>query len=329
VLTTTAFTATIVMAPGQSSAPIPALTWLLFLGTSVHVASTGWLFALPEVRTHAARKPVRYLWVQAVLVLGGAMTASVFSSSQLAWFLLPYFGWQFFHFQKQNLGLAALAASAEGSPSMNPTERRVLLAAGLAGILGLVAHPGALQLHGFGGAGALFPLAALLFACSTVTGLVMVTRRAKPDRPRGFCAMYTVALLFSLPIFVFGNPYAAIGGMTVAHGLQYLLLVSLVASGTRRSTTRALRIALLVNIALIGGILLGAASHLHSAEPAERLLFGAYLGVVMAHFVIDAGLWRMRDAFPRSLLTRHVPYLMADAGGIQRAQSADRSLADI
>ena len=29
----------------------------------------------------------------------------------MAWLLLAYFGWQFFHFQKQNLGMAALAAS--------------------------------------------------------------------------------------------------------------------------------------------------------------------------------------------------------------------------
>jgi hypothetical protein len=29
----------------------------------------------------------------------------------------------------------------------------------------------------------------------------------------------------------------------------------------------------------------------------------------MAHFVIDAGLWRLRDPFPRQFLTGRLPYL--------------------
>jgi len=65
----------------------------------------------------------------------------------LEWCLLPYFAWQFFHYQKQNAGLAALAASASRVPSVRPAERRALLVAGGAGIAGLVAHPGLLQLR--------------------------------------------------------------------------------------------------------------------------------------------------------------------------------------
>ncbi|MCW2930448.1 MAG: hypothetical protein JWM19_1410 [Actinomycetia bacterium] len=39
-----------------------------------------------------------------------------------------------------------------------------------------------------------------------------------------------------------------------------------------------------------------------------------YLGVVMAHFVIDAGLWRLRDPFPRRFLASRVPYLLQARG---------------
>ena len=76
---------------------------------------------------------------------------------------------------------------------------------------------------------------------------------------------------------------------------------------------RLTRLALLANIALAGGAVLSAASHLHSAGPAGRLLFGAYLGAVMAHFVIDAGLWRLREQFPRRFLATHLPYLLPGA----------------
>ncbi|MGA3147590.1 MAG: hypothetical protein ABSF33_08950 [Acidimicrobiales bacterium] len=310
-LTIGAMTTAVVLAPRQSATPLRSLAWLLFLGSSVHVASTGWLFTLPEVRGHAATHRTRYVTIPIALVMAAGLVASLLSPKELEWVLLPYFCWQFFHFQKQNLGLSALAASSHGARPLSRSERRALIGAGIAGIVGLVAHPNLLQLHvGSAGTG-LFALAGLLFAVAVTFGLAALLRRPRCDRPTGFCVMYVVALLFSLPVFVFTSPYAAVGGMTVAHGFQYLLLVGLVAAGSGRGSTRALRIARLGNVALVAGALLSGASHLHSSGLLGRFLFGAYLGVVMTHFVIDAGLWRMRDAFPRAFMNSHVPYLMA------------------
>jgi hypothetical protein len=69
--------------------------------------------------------------------------------------------------------------------------------------------------------------------------------------------------------------------------------------------------ALLLNIALLGGLALATASHLHDGTAAARAVYGAYLGVTMAHFVVDAGIWRLRDEFPRQFLTTRLPYLLA------------------
>ncbi len=33
----------------------------------------------------------------------------------------------------------------------------------------------------------------------------------------------------------------------------------------------------------------------------------------MAHFVVDAGLWRMREEFPRAFLRSRLPYLVPAA----------------
>jgi hypothetical protein len=304
-----AFAGAVVLAPPASAAPIRGLAWLLFLGSSVHVAATGWLYTLPDVRAHVTARPLRYVWIPAGLVVTGAVTAAAASPAAMAWLLLAYFAWQFFHFQKQNLGLAALAASIHRVRPLSRAERRALMGAGGAGILGLLAHPGLLQLRVRPGAGELFIVAGLLFAAGAGFGVVALVRRPAADRPAGFCVMYLMALLFSLPIFVFRSPYAAVGGMTIGHGFQYLLLVGLVAAGNRRGTSRWLRLAGFANVALVGGALLSGASHLHGFPPAIRLVFGAYLGVVTAHFVIDAGFWRMRDPFPRAFLARHVPGL--------------------
>jgi hypothetical protein len=245
------------------------------------------------------------------LVLAGALTATLVAPAAFGWLLLPYFGWQFVHFQKQNLGMAALAASSRGLPPLSPVERRALKVAGIAGVASLFARPSLLQLRIDPGLGSVFPFAAVLFAVAVFVGACLLARRSRPARPAGFCVVYLSSLCFSLPVFVFRSPYAAVGGMTIAHGLQYLLLVGLVAAGTQGGTNRYVRLALLANTALIGGLALNVASHLHGGDAAARCLFGAYLGVSMAHFVIDAGLWRLRDTFPRQFLSARVPYLLA------------------
>jgi hypothetical protein len=308
-LTGGAFAVAVALAPPASAAPDRGLAWVLFAGSSVHVASTGWLYTLGDMRSYAASRSLRFLWVPAALVLSGGLAAALLSPARFTYLLLPFFGWQFFHFAKQNLGMVALAASSAGVPSPRAAERRTLLAAGVAGVGGVLAHPALLQLRIDPRLEVLFPVAALVFAAAVVAGVALLVRRPAAQRPTGFSVMYLMALLFSLPVFVFRSPYAAVGGMTVAHGMQYLLLVGLVAAG---SGTRLVRLATLCNVALLGGAALEKASHLHSAVPAERLLFGAYLGAVMAHFVIDAGIWRLRDPFPRAFLARRAPYLVPE-----------------
>jgi len=166
----------------------------------------------------------------------------------------------------------------------------------------------------------------VLFIGAVGSGIVTLAQRPSKERPPAFCTIYLFSLLFSLPVFVFASPYAAVGGMTIAHGFQYLLLVGLVTVGGGRGATRILTLAIWCNLALIGGALLSGASHLHGSGPAFRLLFGAYLGAVMAHFVIDAGLWRLRDPFPRAFMAERVPYLVP---GAVASSAADGSSADI
>ena len=325
-LTLGAFAAAVALAPPASAAPGRGLAWLLFVGSSVHVASTGWLYTLPEVRGYAGQRPARLVALPVALILASAAAAAVLPAAALAWGLLLYYAWQFFHFQKQNLGLAAVAASSRRVASLRPAERRAIMIAGYAGIAGLIAHPGLLQLRIVPpGLAWLYPAAATVFAGAVRAGLAATARRSGGDRSLSFSVVYLISLGFFLPVFVFRSPYAAVGGMTIAHGLQYLLLLGLVAAGRRRAAGRALRLAVLANIALAGGAALNAASHLHGAAAAAgRLAFGAYLGAVMAHFVIDASLWRLRDPFPRAFLAARAPGLLPG-----RSPAADGSPADI
>jgi hypothetical protein len=326
-LTAAAFAVAIALAPPSSAPPGRGLAWLLFVGSSAHVASTGWLYTLPDVRGHARRHAGRFVLVPAALILGAAVAAAIIPPSAVGWFLLPYYAWQFCHFQKQNLGMAALAASARRLAPLRPAERRAVLAAGYAGITALMAHPALLQLRVSSGLGWLSPAAAAGYAAAAGTGIIALARR--PDGDGTFKMVYLSSLCFFVPVFTFRSPYAAVGGMTIAHGLQYLLLTGLVAAGNGQLPGRAVRLAALANAALIGGAALSAASHLHGAALAGRLVFGGYLGAVMAHFVIDAGLWRLRDPFPRAFLATRVPGLLPARPSPAGIPDADGSAAEL
>jgi hypothetical protein len=309
-LTGAAFVVTILLAPPAQAQPVRAVQWLLFVGSSVHVAATGWFYSVPEIRRYAGENRQRYVLVPLGLVAGGAVLAALVSENLLTWLLLGFFGWQFYHFQKQNLGMVALAGVSRGAGSAGPGERRAIILTGLAGTAGLLVHPELLQLALPSPVRWLFPAAGLVFLGAVGYGLWQLRSRR---RPAGFIVVYLISLLFFAPVFVFTSPYAAVAGLTIAHGYQYLLIVGLVAGARRPGRSALISLGVLVNVALLGGLALNAASHLHSAGPLGRAIFGAYLGVVMAHFVVDAGLWRLRDEFPRRFLTERVPYLLRPA----------------
>jgi hypothetical protein len=306
-LTTCSLVTVIALAPPADATPVRALSWLLFTGSSVHVASTGWLFVLPAVRDYVRQHKVRCVWIPVCLIGVTAVAAAMIKPAAFQWLLLPYFSWQFYHYQKQNVGMAALAAATSRIKPLSRPERHSLAGAGIATIGALAGDPRLLGLHIEVEAPWLSRTALAVFAVAVAVGVLALATRPRAARPAGFTAVYLTSLLFGLPAFVFASPYAAVGGMTVAHGAQYLLLISLIAGQAR--SARMARLALLANIALIGGVLLSAASHLHNSSPAGRLTFGAYLGVVMAHFVIDAGIWRMRDPLARKFVTESVPFL--------------------
>jgi hypothetical protein len=288
---------------------VRGLTWLLFVGSSVHVAATGWFFTVPEVRAHARRHARRYLLAPLALVVAAAALAGAMTPKGFGWALLIFFAWQFFHFQKQNLGMAALACTTQGLRGLQRSERHAIVVAGLGGIVGLLSHPELLRLSMAPPVRWAFVVGALTFAGAVAAGVVALLRRDATDRPPAFIAIYLLSLAFFAPVFVFSSPYAAVAGVVLAHGFQYLLIVGLVAAGQRRLSP-ALQLGVLLNVALFGGIALNLASHLHDGSWVARTAYGAYLGLVMTHFVVDAGLWRLRDEFPRSFLRNAVPYLL-------------------
>src|SRR5271166_4644631 len=146
-LTCGALAVCVVLAPKSGGSPDVGLAWLLFLGSSVHVASTGWLFTNPAVRRYAWERSGRYVWAPVGLVAVGILLSVTASPRIMAWAVLLLLTWQLHHFQKQNLGQVALAGASLGLGSLRRGERRAICATGAAGIGGVCAHPALLQLN--------------------------------------------------------------------------------------------------------------------------------------------------------------------------------------
>ncbi|HVS69195.1 MAG TPA: hypothetical protein VHE56_11630 [Mycobacteriales bacterium] len=299
------------LAAASAGQPPTALAWLLFVGSSVHVGATAGMFGFAEVRQHAATRKRRYLVAPLALVAGGAVLAAVTPSREVSVLLLGYFAWQLVHYQKQNLGLAALAAAAAGARSLTKIERRALSLTAAAGALELALRPHLLQLRladpDGSWVGPARGLALVGYLGAVVAGLTAVLARTSGQRPASLVVLYLIGLAFPAPIFLFATPYATVGVLTIAHGLQYLLITGIVVGGPDRMS-RPTRLAAFAGVALGLGLAFNHASHWHTGGSLARAGYGAYLGVVMTHFVVDGGLWRLRDPFPRRFVGSRLPW---------------------
>ncbi len=293
----------------RTGSPGLALSSVLLVGTSMHVAATPWLFTVPDARRVAAAAPLRFLVIPLSLLGVGLALSSVLPTGSLEAVLLGLLTWQLVHFAKQNTGVVALCASACGVTGPTRPERRAIVATGWAGAAAIWANPHlvAVRLGGLGPG--LYVAGPCVFAASLAVGVRALLRRPASQRPAGVVAVGVLALCFSAPLFASANPFAAAGGLALAHGAQYLALVGLVAAGPLSARRRWTRVAVLVNVSALGGLGLRAVSQLHGSLGASRALFGLYLGCYAAHFVVDAGLWRLSRPEARRFVLGALPFL--------------------
>ena len=285
------------LAPSGSAHAPEALAFLLFVGSSVHVASTGWFYTVPEVRAYMSTRKARYVWWPLALISGAGAIALLVPATALKWLLLPYFGWQFFHYQKQNLGIAALAAASAAGRAVAHGRATGANRGGLAGVVALLARPSLLQVPVRPVLAAAVPGGGGRVRAFVAAGAGCLARRGAPNgRPDSACvpdvaAVRAAGVRLHLALRRGGRPDdRARPAVPAADGHG---------GGRRpRGAQRLAGLAALCNIALLGGAVLSIASD-QAAEGQRRVLFGFFLGAVMAHFVVDAGLWRLRDEFPR------------------------------
>lgn len=291
---------------------------ILFLG-QVHIALTALLYFDAGFAPIVAAHRWRYYWC----ALGAAIAFG------LSFMLLPvqleflwwwtYVGWQNWHFGRQNLGVVAMVGAAEGSGSLRGGERLAILIANLSGIVGLTELSERPD-HAFQQSFPLLWHALELGAWVAIAGFIgaaVIAAIALARREGGFYR--AAALIFSVgffcPAIFAGSIFAGFTAVSMSHSLQYIVFMAAFwFNAPRRQPLPAF--GLFAAVALIGGAVLtirgefgpmvGAVLH---SEASSRFVFGFMFGLVVAHFVVDAHAWRLRERPQRALMRERFDFV--------------------
>lgn len=286
--------------------PISVAFWVVtlinILGAYVHVAATGWFFTDPAMRAHFRSKPLRYIMAPVLIIGSSALLFQFADRVTAACALMAYLAWQLWHYQKQNFGLLAFVAAGTDRVPLSIWERRTLAIAALPGILGffrffdvnLPEQAEAFRIaHRVGG---IFYLpVAICFVIAVAKNPHLLANRLR-------LAFFVYGTLFFVPTYIFSDPGSAITGFALAHGLQYLVFMTIVSGHSPRPLQS---LAFLATICAIGYFILSRGMGLRWNSPDFAYggaVYGAALGLVMVHFVFDADIWRMREKFQRSYM---------------------------
>jgi uncharacterized membrane protein len=282
---------------------------IVFIGSGSHVAASFLLYADRSLRTIMKRRPARFFVMPFVIVIGTTLLYPVGHGDVTATALTVYLVWQTYHYTRQNIGVLAFSAKAAGCRSPTSLERAAIMTSGYAGILGMITlltpytstplRDIGWQLHAM--SLLVFVGGLVLMAVALPTSL----RTANPWRV-GFLL---VCVLFYLPVLVFHDVVSATSTYALAHGFQYLVFLWWVARSGRSQADRRAMTGGLLGLVVLGGLVLAVLQDPGHWHHLTQPVFGAYLGLVMIHFVLDAGVWQLRDTDQRAYMRSRFSFL--------------------
>jgi hypothetical protein len=274
-----------------------------------HVGLTRFFYADKDMQTFFKEKPLRYIVIPIVLAIAMGLYWQFLPAVYTANLLGLFFIWQTYHYQKQNYGILCFLNAATGSPPITRLEKAIVELSAIAGILGLfqrsnlfngtfvVPYMPFLYQTGLYLNGLVFAI--LLAAITTVPAI-------RSNKLRSI--FLVICALFYLPTFIVNDPGAAIASYAYAHGLQYYVFMYFVAASHRRHQNDN-RIVLMISAAIAGITVLTLFGDRTIWGNISGFVFGIYLSIVMSHFVIDAGIWKVRGNFQRSYMKTAFPFI--------------------
>ena len=312
---------------GQVATPSFSLnsfkTLLVFFGTA-HVQATLFFYTdKPFLRLVRENKP-RYVYLPLLLIVGTGLVFLLAGTLMQTYVLFFYWAWQAFHYGRQNVGVYAFVSISETGKSAPKPERLCLEAATYCGMLGTlkVLGMGIAPIYLRGVFDFLFQAGFYLFLVLLAFSLFIYLKNlgeATATRTLFFLTL----ILFFFPMYLSHNPNVTFLSYAIAHGMQYLVFMTVVSANTDRSALRkrlnnVLKLGacvLFVGFAFMYWARLKEFDLVRSSAILLKLLdflAGAVLGTTMAHFVIDAGAWRLTKASTRAYVKDRFGFVFTD-----------------
>jgi len=291
IVATTAFPWLLFVLASVAEVEDPLLVLSIYLG-SPHVLATVGLYLQRDLGDHVRRHRGRYVVAPLVIIPASTLLFALAPRRVGEVLVFGFIAWQLHHFTKQNFGMTSFWCRATQRSGPSQSERRLILATTVIGLMGLVIMTSDL--------GTFHTAARVTGSALVIVGLVAVAVLARRDWYRAMVLAGTVLFYAPLCFFGVGFLWAAMA-YQAAHGAQYYLMVGTVVAPQRRVVLST------VAAVVVGGIFLSVASANFDSGPLWT--FGLAKGIVATHFVVDAGFWRLRDPEIRGFMATRFGFL--------------------
>jgi len=283
-----------------------------------HVGLTGMFWLDRRYRQHMASEPRRYYLDPVILLVGSITVFWITGAIGSFVFYATFLVWLYFHYMKQNWGLLCLSARSLHCTRPTQWELSALYLGFLGGVLGTMTDFTGMNYRnelgifaeGFSIPGqdalAILRQAGLvLVTVSAILGLGLATYRLVSGAPYFQCAMSAMVGLFFLPIYALDDGAMAIG---CSHAFQYAIVMTILAAD-RSQGIRLFRLLGLVAVTCAYvAIYYGLREASWWGQWADTMAIAGTV-VIMWHFMIDAGLWRLGQAFQRNAMRQSFAFL--------------------
>lgn len=288
-------------------AHLPGLMTLIAVTGTGHVGTTLYLFCDSEFRPLIRSHRITFVAVPVTLAIAFAVIGHCWPNLWIAIFM-AFFCWQLHHYRRQSYGVIAFVGKACGV-RLPPHLSNALDLTVVAAFLGLLAGGVMLPPPGSWLAGPLHAAGAAIYAAALGWVAVLIARHAEL-RVGPVLAATIAAALFLVPTQLSSSVLVVFWTFAIAHGAQYLIFMTVLAGGGERRSYLALASIAGATLAGVGvSALLGIAFW----QP-------AWFGLVCGHFLIDAKVWRMREAPQRALIGERFAAVLAHAPGATQSR---------
>jgi len=212
--------------------------------------------------------------------------------------------WLFYHYQRQNFGLMSFISTNLGYGRLPAQVNTVLNMAALGAIVSLLGTPGFYpNTDGIVSAEAYLvtrTVGRIVYVVSLFVMMWVLRSEPRLRENAWLSGAIVLGMAFFLPSVLFESSAMAFFPYAIAHGAQYILMMSVVSGRSSRGWQA------LLGMCAIG---IGSGLLLELMRPWPAILLAT--GFTEVHFLVDAKTWRLREPRQRAIMHDRFDFLLA------------------